>query len=639
MLPLIVVALFAVLVGLDLSGSSISAFADHPENRGLIAGAPLGVRSDEYLLETPNAISSARQGMPATAWVGLAEVDQAVAAGGGPTLDWSIAFRAQDWGFALLDPGRGLAWNWWWGFVVCVVATYALFGLLTRRILLSAAFAVIATFTPYSAWWAPTLFLGWGVAAGAAMIAAWQARRAALAGAFALVAAYAVISQTLVLYPGWQISVLIVIALLCVGYVLDRRPGWWRLAWTSSVAILATGGVMGVWYATHSAGIAAIAGTIYPGQRRVEAGSASAAALVDAPLNFWMTGAAGQSLGASGLGGEIANQSGASSSWFPVAVVVIVALGIALLAVRRKKLRVRRDDAPFGMLAGVSAAIVLLLAWALLPLPSWFGAITLLDRIQPARVPLALGFASILLLALATTVRRRPAVWSWPWLAAAALATAALTVWSAESLPWDTTLVSSWLAAASGVVFGVAAACVLVPSWSGWAALVLAVYAAASWLPVNPLQHGISPLEEDPLAVALRESADPSENPRVLVFGDLASVARVRSAGFQSVSGTTPYPDRELMSDLAPDQEALWNNYAQYEWMPAPEGRPAVIERNVGTMMRLQISPCDPVVAAHADPGWVVSEFRLEGYSCLVPLRVVEGAQDRTLHLYAYLTR
>ena len=638
MFPIVVLGILVAMVGLDLNGSSIGAFSDSPEDHGLLAGEPLGLRSDEFLLETPNALSSAQQGLPAYAWIGLAEVDQAVAAGGGPTLDWSTMLKPQDWGFVLLDESRGLSWNWWCPFAVSLWGTFALIGVITRRATLSAALAVVATFTPYSAWWLPALLVGYAALAGAAILGAWVARGTWRAALLAVGAGVAAGALAMVLYPPWQYSLALVIVTICLGFALDRRIPWRRVLWTSGIAVAIAGAALIAWYVQHSAAISALANTYYPGQRRTTAGGGSLAVLLGAPLNFWMVGDAGASLGAGGAGGQYSNLSEASSSWFPLSVVVLAAAGAVALAWRIRRVRRTADRPPVPaeltasrepvwMLGLTSALIAVLLAWTFLPLPGWFGAVTQLQRVQPSRTTLALGFAALLLVAVATTVRMRPRIWSWPWLVAAAIVGAVATVWSAENLPWNPDLVPTTLAAVSGFLLAALFAALLDRRFAMPAAALLAVYAFASWSLVNPLQQGIAPLSEDSLVRELREVADADANPRSLVFGDLATVARVRSAGFQSISGTTPYPDADLMRELAPAQEELWNNYAQYEWVPAPDGSTPRIERVGGTMMQLTISPCDAVVAERTDPA--MGHIRVRARGIHVPGPAVRGRRGR----------
>lgn len=645
--PVVVLGILITMVGLDLNGTSISAFSDTPSEHGLLAGEPIGIRGDEFLLETPNALSSVQRGLPVTAWIGLSEVDQAVAAGGGPALDWSTILKPQDWGFIVLDESRGLSWNWWFPFAVSLWGTFALIGVITRRPALAAALALVATFTPYSAWWLPAVLVGYASLAGAAILGAWVARGTRLAAALAVGAGLSAGALAMVLYPPWQYSLALLVVTICLGFALDRRVPWRRVLWTSAIAVAMAGTALLVWTLQHSAAIAAIASTYYPGQRRTTAGGGSLAVLLDAPLNFWMVGDAGASLGAGGEGGQFSNLSEASSSWFPFSVVVLIAAGAIALAWRVQRIRrsddrlpttegVRPSHEPVWMLGLTSAFIAVLLAWTFLPLPGWLGIITQLQRVQPSRTTLALGLAALLLVAVATTVRVKPRIWSLPWLAAAAIVGGIATVWSAENLPWNPELVPTMLAGVSGFVLTALFAALLSRRLVMPAAALLAVYAFVSWSLVNPLQHGISPLSADPLVRELRTVANADANPRTLVFGDLATVARVRAAGFQSVSGTTPYPDADLMRELAPEQDALWNNYAQYEWTPAPANSTPHIERVSGSMMRLSISPCDPVVAERTEPGWVVAEVALDGYACLTPLSVVDGAGDRTLHVYRY---
>jgi len=112
-------------------------------------------------------------------------------------------------------------------------------------------------------------------------------------------------------------------------------------------------------------------------------------------------------------------------------------------------------------------------------------------------------------------------------------------------------------------------------------------------------------------------------------------VALVRGAGFQSISGTTPYPSAELMERLLPGQRKVWNNYAQYRWAPAPDGAAPRVVPIQGTYMELRIAPCDPTILERTDPGWVVSESPLEG-DCL---ERTSRFRYKELHLWLYRVR
>lgn len=638
--PVAVLIAFLVLVGLNLNGSSIAILStDRP---GLVAGTPRPIRSDEWVIQTPVAVSSVAQDFPASPWIGLTPTDQAATAHGGPTTDWTEIFKPQDWGYLLLGASHGLAVSWWWSYVVSLWGCFALFALLTRRPLLSSLLAVGLTFTPYAGWWsapAPALFLGYAAMTAACLMAAWTVRRRWLGVACAVAAGMFAVALALALYPPWQVSLGWVLAAVCVGHALDARVGWRRFFASVGIGVAVAAVVAGAWFVQNHAAIQAQADTLYPGHRISAAGDGSLGVLVDAPLNFWLTHSTGATLGLGGRIGPAANLSEAASSWLPLPVLAVLGLGIVELLARRLLARSARrpteapdrdpvaETAPLWTLGLVAAVFALLLCWTVLPVPAFVGKITQLQRVEPVRTPLALGFAAVILIAAATRVRsRRPTAWHWAVLMLAVVLTAVMTVWSAGRLPWDDDAVSRVLVVVSGLAIGAGFAGLLRSrAVALGAALALAAYAVLSWLPINPLQHGIEPIAKDQLVRKLHSVTKGAENRRVAVFASMPDnflvVAKVRAAGLQSLTGTTFYPNAPLMQALVPAQERLWNNYAQFRWIDAPPGTAPSIKQVHGTAMQLTIPVCDPVLLAKARPGWVVSETRLSA-GCLASVGV-----------------
>ncbi len=655
--PVLVFAAFVVMVGLNLNGSSIALLSDATHAPGLVAGTPRAIRADEYLIETPLAVSAVRQSFPDTQYIGLTPIDQIATTHAGPTVQWPTLFKPQSWGYLVAGSSRGLAVSWWWPYVIGLWGSFALIGLLTRRPLLSAALACAATFTPYAGWWsapAPPLYIGYTAAAGACVIGAWLVSRRWVAAVLGAAAGAFGVALTLALYPPWEISLVFVLAALVVGFGLDHAIPWRRLVWPTALGLGVAVALLGVWFLQNDGAIRAQTDTVYPGHQVSAAGTATWAQLLDAPLNFWMTGTAGGTLGTAGHLGTPANQSEAASSWLPLPVAALIVLGALELIVVGLRSRRRREarpaaDAPevtrdlvwtLSLLSGVG---LLLLGWAVLPLPGALGSLTELRRVEPYRTQLALGFDALLLVAVATRVSvRRPVAWRWPVLVVAALATAATTVYSERHLPWDRASVPTVLVVLSGLALGATFAGLLRRRVAVVAALTLAVYAVVSWGLINPLQHGITPLTRDRLVRSVKSATHGTANPRVEVFGretgvSLVLVAKVRAAGLQSLTGTTLYPNAALMSRLTPTQRSLWNNYAQYRWVAAPAGTPATIVQTHGTQMQLTVSPCDPTLLAGARPGWVVSDSPLAG-SCLTPVSSVRQQTGSVVHLYRVST-
>jgi hypothetical protein len=273
---------------------------------------------------------------------------------------------------------------------------------------------------------------------------------------------------------------------------------------------------------------------------------------------------------------------------------------------------------------GVSAAVLLLLAWTLLPLPGWFGRVTLLDRVPGARTSLAVGLGVTILLAIGATVlarRRWPWAWTLLWVVAAG-GTAVLTTWAGLALPWapEPAPPVGWLFV-SGVVFAGGFALLLWRRLAAVGLVLLVVASIATWATVNPWYHGIGPLDSDPVVRAMGPLAKGAHPARVAVYGNEALAALVQASGVEMLSDVTLYPDRDVWDSLAPDQEKLWNNYAKYVWVGDRTVDPAKIEPLLGTFKTLRIDPCAPETLA-LDIDYTVSD-EVQAFSCLQFDRVI----------------
>ena len=677
--PLVVGAAFVVMVGLNLNGSSISVLSSNPHPPGVVAGKARTVRADEYLIETPIAISDVRQSFPDSPWIGLSPIEQAATAHGGPTTQWPTLLKPQSWGYLALGSSHGLAVSWWWSYVIALWGTFALIGLLTRRPLLSAALAAVVTFTPYSGWWTappPPLYLGYTAAAAACLLGAWMVVSRRAAAVLGVLAGLFVVAVTLALYPPWEISLVLVLVALVIGHAIDARIPWRRVLATGGLGLGVAVVLLGAWYLQFRDAIHAQAATNYPGHHFNVAGGASWAQMLDAPLNFWMAGAAGATINTPGHIGAPANQSEAAASWLPLPVMALVLLACAELAVRRLAparwgTRLGRHSArsvdgatadssrvetepvdgaaagaapavttrePVWTLALLTLAGLLLLGWSVLPLPDVVGSLTGLRRVEPTRTQLALGLDAVLVVAVASRVRMRLIAWRWPVLVVAALLTALTAAYAQRHLPWDPSTVPTALVLLSGLVVGVGFAGLLHRRVAAVAAIVLAAYSLVSWGLINPLQHGITPVTKDRLVRTLKTTTRSTPNPRVEVFSTAAGEglvlgAKVRAAGLQSLSGTTLYPNAPLMRRLVPTQKVLWNNYAQYRWAPLSAGSaPEIVQVN-GTQMLLNVDPCDRVLLAGTHPGWAVSDRPLHA-SCLTSAATVRQITGPRLYIY-----
>jgi hypothetical protein len=112
--PVIVLSALISLSTLQISGTSAGIYdyllGKKPVN--LIAGKPRPIRSDEWVVTTPFAVSQYNNGMPAKSKdIGIGQ-DMSIVADA-PYTDWSMLFRPHNLIFFLLPIGFAFAFKWW----------------------------------------------------------------------------------------------------------------------------------------------------------------------------------------------------------------------------------------------------------------------------------------------------------------------------------------------------------------------------------------------------------------------------------------------------------------------------------------------------------------------------------------------
>jgi hypothetical protein len=662
--PLLVVVVVAVLTALDINGSSVGVLSPSPaSDPSLLAGTPRVVRGDEAAISTPITVGNVRRGMPVQPWVGLTPTFLPATALGAPAAHWSEVFKPQDWAYSVLDVQRAFTLHWWAQAGIGVLGLFALLAVLIGRGWVAGGLAVVGTFTPYVAWWslAPGLPLGYGAGAGALGVLALRARSPVSAVVYGLGAGYLAVAAFVLLYPPWLISVAWVVVAIVVGAALDARVSWHRPLLVAAAALLVVLPSLYAWYQQSAPAIAAQAGTYYPGNRISSAGGAVISWLFSANANPWVAAAPAFSLRGTALDavGESvsSNQSELSSVWLPLPVVGLVV--VAVLVLLRRQVRRRAapglatashdlgpDDAVvrtpvpcplFWTTVATCAATLLLLAWALLPLPAWLGRYTLLDRVPGVRTSLALGLGVMVLLAIGLQVvgrARKSALWVVTVVLVAG-ATIWLGTWAGSSLNWDAGgAPPPWQLAVVSGYFAVGFVLLLWHRLAPYAVAMLVLGAIASWALVNPWYVGLGPLTRDPVVQVMTSLSEGGPPQRVTVYGGGRLPWLVQASGAETLSGVTYYPDAAVWASLAPDQQLLWNNYSKYVWEPDPAlDDHALIEPRVGTLRTLLIDPCArSTLALHID--WALSYRQLSGYPCLVPYDVIDEGQGRPVYLY-----
>lgn len=568
-----VALVFVALVGAGLTGSSLGLLLDRQNllvHDGVLhAGSPQPVRSDEWEVATPLALSQASHQPPfPVVNRNLGPDGQnmlVVGMTGLPVAHLSTLAKPATWGYFALDLRRALAWAWWFPFFACFGALW----LLIMRLFqvewrLAAGLALTAAASPYAAvfsgWPSYTLFFpAAALLAADAALRTVSGRHAALLGALSGLAAA---GFALVLYPAWQISLAYLFAPLALAvWWRDRRSlAWGRPQWlAAALALAVAAGILLAWWLDARDAVASVRGTVYPGQRSTEAGG-------DIDRWFLLKGL----LSPVTMYRDSSLLFGASDAG-SVPLLLVPALGAMALRWWSQ----RRIDAVGAALAGyLAVALGFMYGGFGTTLARW----TLWGSTTAYRFDLALGTAQLLILAwLASPPQHGGSVprWAPALLALAAAAHAALLVpllppALAEIVPAGYVVLVLIATAAAGWLLAHG-------RHGGFFALYGALTLAAT-LPFNPLStapSAVTPAAALTDAVAQLPAAT-AQRRGIAVLGARTWALSLPAAGVPVANSVFHYPQPTLWRALDPQgaQQVLYNRYQRLMLVAASRPMP-----------------------------------------------------------------
>lgn len=592
------VAFAAALVALGAAGLTGSSWlcairGDRlftPQERAAreIYGSSRSIRSDEWAVETPQVRAQQRAGFP------LVNLDEGIGELQRnpydiPVLDWGVIFRPLTWPYFLQTRwSHGL--RWFLRDLLLLAGVYALLAAFTGDPRTAAIASVAVLFSSAFVWWRSTVmieFVGFLCLTGGVAIRAVRKGGASSV----LLTGYCAACSFCVFYPPVWAPMLWVVCAAVLDEGLRRR----RLPIAALIVLtIAAGAVVGLFY--HLPYLSLAADTAYPGRRTAHAGGLPAGRLLDL---IWpsLTVAAPVNCGEERyLGYEITNACEAAAvEVIPAAALVAMALVDATVR-RAFATLVRRSPATV-------VAFLVLGAWLLLPLPDWFGALTLLKWSPALRAWMAFGISLALMTTqVLSTLRSQPGTGRVRIRALVALGLlAACAVGAREHVrldalsrcqarAWIPPLAAAVLLLGAGIVFAGTrrAASLLLAAWAG--SLILANHR------VNPLVRSEA-LFSTAAGHRAVEDALSREPGRILDYSTHPG-AELNAFGWPIIGGVQNAPDLALFRFLAPDSSGLtedvYNRYAHYSFVDDP--------RHAGMLspdsIRVFISPCSARLAA-----------------------------------------
>lgn len=607
-LNLAIIAIYLVvgLAGITNSNLGIyvnrqDMYAAHPDT----IGTPQGVRSDEYLVETPLALWTLAA--PGEALVG----EMSALSGWTMRIPTGPAQTVLFWDRALLGLGHviseatAFALQWWLPHLLVLLFTPALFHFFGARRRYGYAAALLIILSPAQTWWSmqPSVILGPTITGCVAMLAAYRRLKRGewVIPILQLLTAAALLASVTPRYIVW----VLLLGGAVLGATLARilvGHGFWR---AKLITVLGAGVVaLGLTVAAvleSREGLQAFLGTVYPGARRSSATAQDLPAIFGAPF-----------LSALATNEPLKTNASELSSSFNI-VLVVIAL---ILATQVPQLRAWWHR-PHEVFLGVWALIWF--GWGSTSLGDLGERIPLFSSVPPYRVIQVIGFVGILLFFLMLShlapIHR-------PWVVTVSGIAAWLSLY-AGSLMQERNLhgLPTWVIWAGGLGVGVSTFCLL--SWPKriWPMALTAVLASAITISSMPIQIGLGDLRGSALSERLLSLGQEARaKGEVWASDSLTFDSLMVATGVPSLSGfQRSGPNKDQWRRLDPTEASInaWNRsagYARFNWI---DGATLKIADNGFDVVWVTTDPCE-LAEAMPELTHIVSTRRLRA-TCLTP--------------------
>ena len=637
-----IAALFAVLVALGVTGSSVQLMHSSPWNMGgqgvlQMQGHsphllhPRGVRSDEWFVLGPNTLAQWNH-QPAFPIVnenlGVEGQNMGVIGMTGvPIAQPAAVGRIATWGYFFLPLQQAMAWHWQLPFFACWLALWWALNVLrpasaALNLLIAATFCV----APYAAGWSlwPLYACFFPLALFVCAAQLFKTTRLLAGVGWGVVMGVLLTGWVLVLYPPWQITVGTMLGLLAVGWCLDHRrtlhfAGAQVLA--ALLMLLIAGGLLWTWWQDTAGAVAAMQSTVYPGGRVALQGA-------DMDALWWTLRGY--------LNPEVLPFSTPHLNQSEISAYVLLPLPWLVLGVYY-------GLQPSRYRWGLSACLVFLAFWLVfrfVGVPLWLAKLTLWSHVSVSRLDLSLAVACSALMVLIAGVQQERSASATPaWLhgrliaALGAVASAALVAWQFAVLPAGVDIAQQWVFQAAVALTVAAAAWWTLRGEMGRACCLLLgmhLYATVTFNPWSQAPQQADLAEDVQHMLAVPEDATLK---RTLMISDSATPSMLlAAAGAPSVAGVLYYPHHSLWQGmgLEPSDMPTVNRYQHLTFMlgSVPPGRSFSVHSAQADKVMVQVDPQGfdfsstgaQLVAARADDAQ-----KLQGNLSLHPIGLQRG--------------
>lgn len=570
--PAILIAILLIFTALNLNGSSIGVYhsflyGNSKKDPDLIVGKPQTIRSDEWLVNTQMTIAQEKNGYKQINQNFAENKDMSLVIDA-PYIDWSAAFKPQNFSFFILSFEHAFAFKWWLLIVTLLISAYFFFLKLLGKKTLAILVAIIIGFSPFVFWWYQTstiAVLAYGflillVSMSLIDKTKWTVFSEKLTKTQStilktVILSYLLIAFGLILYPPFQIPVAIVVAFFMLGYLINTGERSWRkilvLLAPFGIAVVITAAACGAFLLTRASTVSAVANTVYPGKRVVATGGYDVKKLLVTYLQ--------PNLQREGQGNMYIMNQSESANFIVLPLFLLVPAVAALAWLYVKKHRIE------WILLSLVTCTVLFMADLFVPNIDLFTKLFALHLVPHERLLIGLGFLSVVLAGYLIKLGAKDIKFTRTMLLAVGGYTAAffaVSVWAGfETSRLYPHFVSNKISIM--LLAGFLSICLgfLIMNRPKLGLGLLALFSVASVIFIHPLYRGLGPIYNSEVTSTIQNLSTKDDVWAAAQHIYLENLPQM--SGRKAVTGLAPYPTTSFWKRYSEEKgDAVYNRYA-----------------------------------------------------------------------------
>lgn len=392
--PIILLLILVPLTVLKISGTSIGMYnlifyGKDYKDPNLIFGQPRGIRSDEWMVETPWTISQSQVNYNPNNSLYLA--GQNLTTIDAPVANWTLIFRPQFWPMFILPIENAFALKWWLRSVILLISAYSLLMIITQKnILISVLGSLIFLSSAYFQWWYSTIIIevtGFGLIILYIFINIINVNHIKQQIIYSILLSYFMVCYLILFYPPFQISEALIIAFIGIGYFAYKSRQLTHnkiknIIVMAGISIIMVLIIAAIYYIDMKDIIKTVENTVYPGHRITIGGGVTIIQLLSGFFDS-------QLLRDTNIVPSILNYNQSeAASYFMFSIFILPVLLYTIV-----KNYLNKKDINAVLIFGI-VIFVIVLWWMMAGLPKPIATILLLDYVPAQRMWPALGLAN-----------------------------------------------------------------------------------------------------------------------------------------------------------------------------------------------------------------------------------------------------